>query len=402
MTSTIKVDKYTLGLFVLMSLSFLIGFSTIIGKYSLVSLLFSISFIVLLLLSILYFYDHGYNPLIIAILVLSSINVLFNYSINTTEPLSFSFLKKLLLFLSTILALYLFSELKEKKVPVALIVVGPVFLNILIIIDYFVLSHRHLYYFTDLETFGFDNPNFAGIWLLHLLLYCFYCFFNYRKTYLRIVFFLIIVLDLYLIYITGNRSSLLVIILFVINMLLLNNTKWKQKVKPYSLIVVLLPILSVGIYYLLLSIPRVEEWLSFLISDGKELDSRVGIWEFGLNRFKGISIFLGDYYGVYKGVSLSHLHNSHLDVLVSYGVFPFILFCFMLYRILISLSERVNSFISTIAFSSFIAILMIGIFEAFLVSGSTGLNYFSAGFILLVNNTKTSQSVLNREVLINE
>lgn len=402
MTSRIKVDKYTLGIFILMSLSFFIGISTVIGKYSLVSLLFSFSFIVLLLLSIIYFYDHGYNPLIIAIFVFSSINVLFNYSINTTEPLSFSYIKKLLLFLSTVLALYLFSELKEKEIPVTLIVAGPVFLNIFIIIDYFLLSHRHLYYYTELETFGFDNPNFAGIWLLHLLLYCFYCLFYFKKTFLRIVFLLVIFLDLFLIYITGNRSSLLVIVLFAINMLLLNNTRWKRRIKLYSIIIVLLPILSVGIYYLLLSIPRVEEWLSFLVSEGKELDSRVGIWNFGLIRFRGISIFLGDYYGINEGVSLSHLHNSHLDVLVSYGIIPFILFCVMLYHLLISLSEKVNSLVSTIAFSSFIAILMIGIFEAFLVSGSTGLNYYSAGLILLVNSSKTPQSKLNRGVSINE
>lgn len=80
---------------------------------------------------------------------------------------------------------------------------------------------------------------------------------------------------------------------------------------------------------------------------------------------------------------MSQLHNTHLDVLCSYGIVPFLLFIKLLYKNIIQILRKANTFYKYAAFTSFCAVLIMGTFEAAVVSGSMGLNLLTVGFIVL-------------------
>ena len=137
------------------------------------------------------------------------------------------------------------------------------------------------------------------------------------------------------------------------------------------------------LYLYLSKIQFLDNFFDFLdLGEGKAVSSREMIWEFGLKYFYDHPL-LGSYYHISKGSGISQLHNTHLDILVSYGLVPALFFIALLYRALERILANSPTKLSNISIFAFFAIIIQGSFEAALVSGGVGLYILSFGFLLI-------------------
>ncbi len=134
------------------------------------------------------------------------------------------------------------------------------------------------------------------------------------------------------------------------------------------------------VYILLSDNSMLNSALSFLISEGKLLNSRMAIWESAMKYFYQ-SPLIGCYYEISGGTGSSQLHNTHLDILVSYGLPVFFGTCLLLYRWLFR-RDRKYSRTSYIYLISFCCVLFLGMGEAALFSGGLGIYIFGGMYLL--------------------
>lgn len=111
-------------------------------------------------------------------------------------------------------------------------------------------------------------------------------------------------------------------------------------------------------------------------AEGKELNSRTDIWEPAFRRFASSPV-LGAYCQISDGTGMSQLHNTHVDILVSYGTSVLVLTCVFLYVLMRDLRTEV----SDDALAGFICVLLLGIGEAALFSGGLGITLFFGVFL---------------------
>ncbi len=134
-----------------------------------------------------------------------------------------------------------------------------------------------------------------------------------------------------------------------------------------------------------------------MISEGKQLNSRMAIWKPALEFFYQ-SPLIGSYYEISGGTGISQLHNTHLDILVSYG-FPVLLgTCILMYRWLWRKNRKYSkeSFIYLLSFG---CVLFLGMGEAAMFSGGLGI-YILGGMYLLfaqrgVKSTNGTEKSIN-------
>ena len=160
-----------------------------------------------------------------------------------------------------------------------------------------------------------------------------------------------------------------------------------EKIPKWELVILsILPLLFAVIYMLFIN--TVINWglFDFLISKGKDLDSRILIWKEGFDGFFEHPL-LGSYYQILRVYSYASLHNTHLHVLVAYGLIPFFLFVKLLYNILKDASNQMSgNLLKQIGFIAFVAIVFLGCGEASMVLGTQGL-YILQGSVLLLTTS---------------
>ena len=103
----------------------------------------------------------------------------------------------------------------------------------------------------------------------------------------------------------------------------------------------------------------------------------------------------GNYSGISGGSGASQMHNTHVDVLCSYGIFAAILFMQNLYQNMRSVNSCIKSSYQHAAFCAFAAIIIMGTFEAAVVAGAMGLNLLTVSLLVLAkygNMDKFEQS----------
>lgn len=169
-------------------------------------------------------------------------------------------------------------------------------------------------------TLGFSNPNFAGMWLMHFFIYSFLCVADKSANkLLRAICVIMIPAIVYLIVLTKARSALLGIVVMGVYYILLKiikNNALKRFVVFFALI---FPLIFAYAYQLLLDSDWFIQAFEFMASEGKELDSRLGVWLPAMDAIRSSPIW-GDYSGISHGTGMSQMHNIHLDVFASYGV----------------------------------------------------------------------------------
>ena len=122
---------------------------------------------------------------------------------------------------------------------------------------------------------------------------------------------------------------------------------------------------------------------SFLESAGKDLTSRMEIWLRALRLWLSSPIF-GAYAQASSGLGSSQFHNTHIDILVSYGPIVLCIVCFALYSLIYMSGKRQSrqQFLFTIGFTCEI---ILGVGEAAIFSGGLGVYLYAGTFLLLRN-----------------
>ena len=366
----------------------IIAIATVLSYGQVVSPLFAFSFFI----PLIYIFRKikSFSKELLLLTVLCLLHVWFSGMI-CGGALNFNYFKKVIMFLSfAYLAYYAVNVNSCNEKLLNLIKLFPVISGIVMVVAYFFLGK------TEMRgggiTLGFSNPNAAGIWLLHLILYGFLYVLECSEKKARLLYIPIIIALLILLDLTKARSCYIALVFFGVVLFL--GILGIQVNKFMCFAVVLIPLIFTFFYMNIVDSNWVQTEFAFMISEGKPLTSRMAIWN---DAFEAIRehFFLGDYCGISDGTGMSQLHNTHLDVLSSYGIVPFILFIKILYKSTLKTLEKANGVYKYAAFASFCAVLIMGTIEAAIVSGSMGLNLLTIGFIVLgtadVNNDKSEE-----------
>ena len=362
----------------------LIVLFTILNIPSMITISFALSFIVLLLYTIGRVGTHRFDLYALMLIVLSVANVTINALLSTDVTYGFDYFKKVIMFAEFILLLYYSSADRAEEGTSEKLLKITSLVGALLILSYYVGGNDTTY--AGGITLGFTNPNFTGMWLLHFAVYAFLMMVYPKSRFtVKALSLILIFAVIWLIVLTKARSCILGITVFLFLCLLGRKVKYRVlQNRLFQFVVVGFPIIIVMLYLYLLSSSWFTWAFSFAISEGKGLDSRLAVWVPAIEYWKN-SIILGDYCGISGGTGLSQMHNTHLDVLCSYGLMPFLLFLRVIYSCIKKSVNRSLDYFKYCALCGFVSVLTMGTFEAAMVSGSMGMNILTAGLLILSN-----------------
>jgi hypothetical protein len=230
---------------------------------------------------------------------------------------------------------------------------------------------------------NFTNPNLLGIWLLQFVLYSLIAVFVVKSKFVRIALVVEVIALSYLTYLTGSRTAFMCIPLFM-TMLIFQKAflgSRKDCIHKWIIILVVLLPLVVAIAY-----SNLIDTFSILFSDfsseGKSIMSRYSIWQDALYFFK-LNILTGSYYEAGNGTGAFQLHNTHLDLLSSYGIIVFSLVMYYVYVIIERINRDVRNKTQTLCIIGFFITWFMGTGEAALFSGGQGIYIVQCSFLLV-------------------
>lgn len=374
----------------LMCLMLGIVFTILTARPSLSSLLFTGTFLVMLAMLLDFCLCRGrINLIFVVFAVLCTINVTV-----TTWNFSFGYFKKLIMFMCTMIFFYIISAVKVNKATVKIVMIVNLLLAALYPVAYRFLGANVSW--SDSLTLNFANPNFAGLYLLQSCLYCILGFFYFKSPVIKVFCVGLEVFLVSLLLATRTRSCQIALacflLLVVCNLLFFNKIKIG---KVMSWILLIAPII-IMVIYLYMSETGAIRIFAFMEEPGKSLDSRESSWKRFLEIYKD-NIFLGKYYEISGGTGQSQLLNTHLDVLVSYGIVPFALFIYLLCSFVEKIRKGANTVFQKNALIAFYATIIMGAFEAALVSGGLGLYLLVGGFLILAKYDPSSEKAEKEE-----
>ncbi len=372
-----NTKNYNLFVLLEFALSAVIILSTLLIRPGITSKAFALSFITLFVAVFRCCFKR--KTKLFGLMLIITVGALFCVCCSTLimgGTLSYEYLKEYIIFISTILLMYYAVNTKINANTTLFLLKFNVIISFLYPVAYrfFPLHDK----FNDLAL-NFSNPNLAGMWILLSILYCALAFFALKKVLWKIISIVSVALNVFLILQTKARNCFISLFLFLILLAWLNIKKSNRLSKAVVLIVNILPIVFVPLYLQLIDPIIKKGWFSFLVSSGKNLTSRVTIWNRVLNELD-VYWFTGAY-----PKTAGNAHNSHLVVLASYGII--ILIAVIAFTTLVSntLNNKLTCKQQAYALVAFFATLFLGFGEGALFSGGQGIYIMICGFILLAN-----------------
>lgn len=362
----------------------LIVLFTILRQSTAISICFELSFIALLVYAIKRAAIKKFEVQPLLLIAVAVINVLMNGLISSNANLGFDYFKKVIMFSAFVLMLYFSEEDLVSGKSIKIVKSIPVACAFLLVVSYFFLGNTARY--AGGVTLGFSNPNFTGMWLFHLAIYTLLFVIDEEKHLLiRIFSGILFGSVVWLIFQTKARSCLIGIVFFCA--LCLIGKVFGKYIARNSIViiaVIITPILLVILYHYLLNASWFLRLFSSFVSVGKGLDSRLVVWDPAIKLLKS-NFILGDYSGISNGTGMSQLHNTHLDVICSYGIVPFMLFLLLLNSVCKRVANQSMGYSNYCALCGFISVIIMGSFEAAVVAGAMGMNILTAGLIIVAN-----------------
>ena len=321
----------------------------------------------------------------VAIAVLS---VMINAAATTTMP-GFSYIKKLIMFAMTLMYLQTCYRLRvERSVIKMLFIMADVltlyftFLFVTQPTTTYLLNGRLSAYLT----FRFSNPNLTALFLSCLYMLELYRLFTPEKLGWKLLHILFALLLATFIVLTQSRNVMLILVMFtaVCVGMILRRKKRLRMGKWLAMLIAVFPGVFALLYIAVVNTPWVRETFAFLVDEGKGLDSRLEIWENGL-QYLGSFPFLGAYSEISNGTGTFQMHNTHMDIACSYGVPVLIMTCYLLWRYLHQDNRIYTSKESFTYLLGFVSAVLMGIGEAALFSGGLGVYVLIGSFLLMAN-----------------
>lgn len=368
----------------------------VLGQGSLTSVLFLLTFpvTVLLWLGTVRSTVSRMDLLMLGTAALAVLNVLINASAAGAQ-LSFSYLKKVIIFIMSLL--FLQTAYRARITGELACFIGRVVdvLTVFLIFMFFWQNAQmHLLngFVTVYLTFRFSNPNLTSLFLASMYMIQMRALVVPGSLGGKLFHIVLAVFLAFFVVQTQSRNSLLVLAFFTAAAVWLVIRKKRRFRVRYGLAaaVAVFPAVFAIMYSLLVSSKRIQQMFSFLVGEGKKLNSRVAIWEPAWNHLRSSPV-IGAYYQGSNGTGQFQLHNTHLDVAVSYGVPVLILLCILL-TVWLHQEERDDSgtdqFVSMLGFA---CAVMLGMGEAALFSGGLGIYIFMGSLLLLSNREPQSR-----------
>lgn len=320
------------------------------------------------------------------IIVLSFVSVAIN-AIITDANVSFNYVKKLIMFWTTLIFLSSMRVYKPNHEVVQFIFRVNALMAIFLIGMHF-LQHDQMYTWnrrvTDYLLFRFTNPNLTAIFLSGICIIELLSAYRAGKRKWKTFHSALVLFMAWFVIKTQCRNAQLLLTAFFavyIFMILFPRNRLRMK-KWMAVVISVFPALFSAVYLLFVYTPGIQTMFAFLIGEGKRLDSRVLIWTQAYQAISSSPIF-GAYSEISNGTGQSQLHNSHVDVAASYGIPVLILLCIFLCRILSSQPKQGH--MQFVCLAGVTALLMSGIGEGMVFSGGLGI-YIFVGIILMLAN----------------
>ena len=318
----------------------------------------------------------GRDLLIITTILIAALNVFINASLEA-QSLSFSYIRKLIFFALTLLCLQTATKEKIWENDKDLFYRTNTALSIFIAIMYVVYGHAAFMFngiVTDYLVFNFSNPNLLGMYLGCIAMIEFNNAVRQTKVVKSAFHLLLFGLGVYFVFQTQSRNVVLALLVFIAaSIVTVIKKEHKDVNKLLSFVIVLWPLIFAIVYMALVKSQTINELLSFLVTKGKDLDSRQRIWQYAISSFTGSPI-IGAYNQISKGSGMFQLHNTGLDTLASYGIIPYTLTTLFLHQTCLCRNNEFDTTEQYICINAYFACLIMGIGEAGLFSGS--LSYF--------------------------
>ena len=382
-----RMEKYIIFEFFLCAIVIIMG---VFQRNDIVSLAFYLMFIIQLLIIFQMsvnriLYNNNLFKLLLLIILLAFFNIVINSFTDSNSNFGFDYIKKYVMFISTLIFFYI-----SLYVPVSKRIVNFIFLTwsastVWLIISYNLWPEKCYYYRgnrSEFLTFGMQNPNKTGLFLLALFVYGVVFLFILEKKFLKIICLISLPILLFFINETQARNDLTTIVLMG-GMIIYFALRGKLIISgPIRVFLVLFPLIFAILYLLFIYSDWITDTFSFMVSTGKDIDSRYSSWVGDLTYFSE-HIICGAYSQISGGTGSSQCLNTHIDVLCSYGIFVFIFFIIFLNSICRKINNYTKSFKQLTALLGFFAIIFAGMGEAALVAGGTGLSVLAWGFLLL-------------------
>ena len=375
----------------LLSLDYLLGVIIIACQLfalrDMASALFYGTFFVTLILWVSTLFDsvNDIDILAIFIIVLAFSNVLVN-GISSGAEVSFQYFKKYIMFSCTVIFFASAVKLELEKRTIKFLNICYAGTGALFLLVY-LFGGRRIYYisgrYSSYLTFGFTNPNLTAIFLSCIVMYLVVIANAEKNIYKKIIFFAIVTAEIFFVFKTRSRNALLATAIFIVIFAVEVLFKKRLKIKKWMLaIAAVFPLVFALLYLQLVQRSVVQKYFSFIIEEGKKLSSRISIWRPALKEFQR-SPFFGAYYQISNGTGMSQLHNTHIDILSSYGVVVLILVCVYLYKVMCRANAQgTDRSVSTKMLIAFVCTILLGTGEAALFSGGLGIYLFVGIFLL--------------------
>lgn len=308
---------------------------------------------------------------------------------------SFSYVRKVIMFMMTLLYLQVMSKLRPDWRLEEFFQMLVDLLTLLMIVMLFLCwedMHRINGVVSRYMTFGFDNPNMVAMYLapMYMMTFCS----QLKSGNSKVVLFrrCLLLVQVALILGTQSRNALLVIVLFTaVALVVLSRGKIHQITgiritlrygRLLSWMIALFPIAFAVLYMVLIDSEWVSKLFGFMVSEGKDLDSRVKEWA---PAFAVIlkSPLIGSYYGISGGTGSSQMHNTHVDTAACYGIPVMLIMCYMQKCYIFQGGKKYKYKGNFLYMAAFCCSLLMGTFEAAIYSGGLGIYVFALIFLAL-------------------
>lgn len=349
------------------------------------SLAFAASFIVVFLLWGLHIKKANFTDILTVFIILFSlIGVII-----TCTSFSPSCFSNWLIFAAVFLYFSVCLKIKIKKSTITTLFIINFVVAAFCILAY-LFKYESAFYVTNIGvrylTFGFSNPNALAIFLVVIVLtgMQFFSFKKIRFGFLMEICF--VAFFVYLILLTLSRTSLLAIGFFIVISIVFVRKKhyYLPTNKVFKVVVTLFPLLFAIIYMKVIDLINQNGALAFMVGEGKGLDSRQDVWNSAFELFEKSPIF-GSYGELLTSSEFPQMHNSHINVLVSYGLIVFVLVMIFLFVVLSRSIKNGRGNQGALSVWAFIVCLILGSGEAILFSGGLSFYLLVGQFLLLSN-----------------
>ena len=383
-----QIDSFLLKVLFLVEAGIIV--TQVLSLDSLTSMLFLMTFpiTVLLWLRSVRQTFSGTDLIMIITAILAVVGV-FLSAAKASAHLDFSSLKKLIMFVMALLFFQMAYRTRINEEMGAFIhrVVDALVVFLFVL---FLLQRQQMYTLngrrTNYLTFCFSNPNLTALFLSCMYMLKMQRLFEKGRWYVKLMHILQQVLLGWFVLETQSRNGILVVLAYTLMTIwLVFRSGWNLKIsKFWGAFLAVWPAIMVVGYMTLIQSSWVLDTFSFLVGEGKELDSRETIWSLGLRHLRESPVF-GAYYEMAGGTGVFQMHNSHLDIAVSYGIPVLILVCILINRYLYGQGRIYANKREYIYILGFAAAILLGMGESAVFSGGLGIYIFAGTFLLLAN-----------------